>query len=247
MPAVVPRRSSSNATINQIRSQQNQSRNATPTAEIKDPKVEGFSRQSSVTREQVPTAPVRRSPTLEEEEDYSSSSFESESDDEYEEMDSRRNPRFKRFGKFSMHRPGLRDDDEDDDDDSPAFLPLSRDVEHIPRENSGQDLNATLRLDTDVHRRRPAEHPQTPRKPVTAESSTSSASSGVPVSLRGEHSRRPSQAAGPLSPRRTAELARSPRGSGRETSDGTPSMGSSFSDLGGKMILDVLLTLVPPN
>lgn len=42
--------------------------------------------------------------------------------------------------------------------------------------------------------------------------------------------------AGPLSPRRTAELAgRSPgtKGKGRDGSDGTPSMGSSFSDLDG--------------
>jgi hypothetical protein len=46
---------------------------------------------------------------------------------------------------------------------------------------------------------------------------------------------------GPLSPRRTAELAgRSPgsknRGYSREGSDGTPSMGSSYSDLDGKFL-----------
>lgn len=153
-------------------------------------------------------------------------------------MDDRRNPRFKRFGKFSMHRPGLRDDEEDEEDDSPAFLPLSREKEPHARESSGQDLNATLRLDPDSpgQRRRPADRPQTPRNPVTAESSASSASSGVPVSLpHADNSRRTSHATGPLSPRRTAELARSsPRrsiGSGRETSDGTPSMGSSFSDI----------------
>jgi hypothetical protein len=45
---------------------------------------------------------------------------------------------------------------------------------------------------------------------------------------------------GPLSPRRTAELAgRSPgnqsKGYSREGSDGTPSMGSSYSDLDGKL------------
>lgn len=40
--------------------------------------------------------------------------------------------------------------------------------------------------------------------------------------------------AGPLSPRRTAELAGRSPGKGREGSDGTPSMGSSFSDLDGE-------------
>lgn len=193
---------------------------------MKDPKPESFGRRPSANiREQAPPAPARSSPTLEEE-DLSTSSSESESDEE-EELDNRRNPRFKRFGKYSMHRPGLRDDEEDDDDDSPAFLPYSRDIEHRPREHSGQDLNATLRLNTespDVYRRHTAEHPQTPRRPVTAESSMSSTSSGVPVSHPpGDNSRQASQLA---SPRRS-----------REASDGTPSMGSSFSDLDGKTVL----------
>lgn len=235
----IPRRTSSTTTVNQTKARE-PSRNVTPTAESKDQKADGFGRHPSVKgREPPQTAPVRRSPTLEEEELPSSSSSESSSESENEEMDSRRNPRFKRFGKFSMHRPGLRDDEDDDDeDDSPAFLPLSRENEPHARDN-GQDLNATLRLDPDSpgQRRRP-DHPQTPQNPVTTESSASSASSGVPVNLpRTGNSRRTSQITGPLSPRRTAELARSsPRrsiGSGREASDGTPSMGSSFSDLDG--------------
>lgn len=41
---------------------------------------------------------------------------------------------------------------------------------------------------------------------------------------------------GPLSPRRTAELAGTGKGSGKG-SDGTPSMGSSFSDLDGTLFL----------
>lgn len=164
---------------------------------------------------------MRRSPTLEEEE-LSSSSSESESEDEEEDdLNSRRNPRFKRFGKFSMHRPSLRDDEDDDDeDDSPAFLPLAPEPD-----SNDQDPNATLRLDVD------SPPPQPHRNPVTTESSASSASSGVPVNLP----RRPNHITGPQSPRRTTALARSsPRrsiGSGREASDGTPSMGSSFSDL----------------
>ena len=237
----IPRRTSSTTTVNQTKARE-PSRNVTPTAESKDQNADGFGRHPSVKERELPqTAPVRRSPTLEEEElPPSSSSSESESEDE--DVDSRRNPRFKRFGKFSMHRPGLRGDDDDDEDDeeddSPAFLPLSRENESHARDN-GQDLNATLRLDPESpgQRRRP-DHPQTPRNPVTTESSASSASSGVPVNLpHTGNNRRTSQMTGPLSPRRTAELARSsPRrsvGSGREASDGTPSMGSSFSDLDG--------------
>jgi hypothetical protein len=46
---------------------------------------------------------------------------------------------------------------------------------------------------------------------------------------------------GPLSPRRTTELAGRDQGSkgkgySREGSDGTPSMGSSYSDLDGKLL-----------
>lgn len=160
----------------------------------------------------------------------SSESDESESQDE---VDTRKNPRFKRFGKFSVQRPGLRDD-EDDEDDSPAFLPLSREPEQ--RESLGQDLNATLRLDsTPGMRRRPSEHQQA--KKLTAESSTSSASSGVRVNAPGEERRRSNLPEG-LSPRRAAELAGiSPRrstASGKSASDDTPSMGSSFSDLDGR-------------
>lgn len=180
---------------------------------------------------------MRRSPTLEEEE-LSSPSSESESDDEddEDELNSRRNPRFKRFGKFSMHRPTLRDDEDDDDeDDSPAFLPLASPPGESDSNNQDQDPNATLRLDADSPQPQHHHHKQKPqpssRNPVTTESSTSSASSGVPVNLP----RRPSHYTGHQSPRRTAALAHSsPRrsvGSGREASDGTPSMGSSFSDL----------------
>ena len=54
---------------------------------------------------------------------------------------------------------------------------------------------------------------------------------------------RPSTAGpGPISPRHRAELARlSPRGKGRKDgSDGTPSMGSSFSDIDGRFIPQML-------
>lgn len=185
-------------------------------------------------REQPPSHLRHRSPTLEEEEDLSSSPDESDSDGE---VDSRKTPRFKRFGKFSTQRPGLVDD-EDDGDDSPAFLPLSREPED-QRDSHRQDLNATLRLDSEhpaTQRRRVSDHQPTSRNPVTSESSTSSVSSGIPVNMpESEERRRKSHLPGGLSPR-AAELARaSPRrstASGKSTDD-TPSMGSSFSDLDG--------------
>jgi hypothetical protein len=177
---------------------------------------------------------LQKSPTLEEE-DLSSS--ESESDSDGDVMLSRTGPRFKRFGKLSTHRPGLRDDEEDEDE-SPAFLPLARESEEARREPSRQDLNATLRLEAEhaaAQRRRLSEQESITRKPITAESSTSSVSSGPPVPLRQGDSRRIShQSGGAFGPQRTAEPARSsPRrsiASGKDASD-TPSMGSSFSDL----------------
>ena len=135
----------------------------------------------------------------------------------------------KRFGKVSTHRPGLRDDDADDDDDEPPlFLPLSRETDGP--DPADRDLGETLRSNA---------HPPTqpPRRSFATESSASSASSSVPAVL--PHRRRLHQSS-PRSPRPTAELARlSPRrsvASGRETSDGTPSMGSSYSDLDGRRL-----------
>lgn len=63
-----------------------------------------------------------------------------------------------------------------------------------------------------------------------SQTSDSSASSAAFVSKRSLVDRRPPS--GPLSPRRTSELKG--KGYSREGSDGTPSMGSSFSDLDGE-------------
>lgn len=187
-----------------------------------------------------------RSPTLEEE-DLSSSS--TESDSEVEET--RRVPRFRKFGKFSTQRIGLQDDADDDEDDTPAFLPLSRENDQTPRDRPGEELSATLRLDAEraaAARRRMADRAGH-RHPVATESSTSSMSSGARVSLTNSDSRRLGQPASALSPHRAGEAPRqSPRKSttsGREASDGTPSMGSSFSDLDGEFsILDNFCALV---
>ncbi|PKX91744.1 multidomain presynaptic cytomatrix related protein [Aspergillus novofumigatus IBT 16806] len=236
LPQRGPRRTSSTTTISQLKGQKEMSRNETPPADTKDTKWEGYGRRPSINRkEQAVQALLQRSPTLEEE-DLSSS--ESESDSDGDVMLSRMGPRFKRFGKLSTHRPGLRDDEEDEDE-SPAFLPLARESEEARREPSRQDLNATLRLEAEhaaAQRRRLSEQESITRKPITAESSTSSVSSGPTVPLRQGDSRRVlhQSGGGVFGPQRTAEPARSsPRrsiASGKDASD-TPSMGSSFSDL----------------
>ncbi|PQE16152.1 multidomain presynaptic cytomatrix related protein [Rutstroemia sp. NJR-2017a BVV2] len=107
------------------------------------------------------------------------------------------------------------------DSDELAFLPASH------------DPSATLRGDPRHLSRR---NPVHSKKPLTRESQTSDSSTSssaqvirkpeiVPLHHRNIGQRRPPT--GPLSPRRTAELQ-------SERSDGgTPSMGSSFSDLDG--------------
>ncbi|KAL2074000.1 hypothetical protein VTL71DRAFT_7778 [Oculimacula yallundae] len=109
------------------------------------------------------------------------------------------------------------------EDEEPAFMPILH-----------QDPSATLRGDPRNIARKGPGHGKSKRQvdiSVQSQTSDSSASStpasAVPrrdVHVRGE---RP---VGPLSPRRTAELAGTGKGSGKG-SDGTPSMGSSFSDL----------------
>ena len=78
-----------------------------------------------------------------------------------------------------------------------------------------------------------------------SQTSDSSASS-APVVVSGRRNDGRLKIAGPLSPRRTAELAgRSPgfkgKSFGKESSDGAPSMGSSFSDLDGRFPFPFLL------
>nr|KMM66225.1 hypothetical protein CPAG_02564 [Coccidioides posadasii RMSCC 3488] len=134
---------------------------------------------------------------------------------------------FKRFGKFSLHRPRNTEMDEDEDDEeSPAFLPFEN-VCQRPAPTVENDPGATLRQEPDKsHRTRESLH-----KEITATASTSTTSSGIGSTSSGYDVQRRHPRLGALSPRRTAELARlSPRHQGKR-SDGTPSMGSSFSDL----------------
>lgn len=150
-------------------------------------------------------------------------------DDEDEMLASRRLPGVRRFGKYSMHKPSLRDDLDDDDDDSPAFLPLPR--EHEP---GVQHMNSTLRQQNSI--------PETSRRQITGYTPShrrelvsldSSASSGVAIGSPRAGPQRPTE---PLSPRRVANLSRQSsrqQGSANQSSEETPSMGSSFSDLDG--------------
>ncbi|KAH9889231.1 hypothetical protein F4778DRAFT_397578 [Xylariomycetidae sp. FL2044] len=119
-------------------------------------------------------------------------------------------------------------DDDEDEDNEPAFLPYKPKGEG----SSGQhDLSATLRGNPRDYAKRTAKG--SGREHMgRSQTSDSSSSSTAHVSRGSSNKARPS---GPLSPRRTMELAgRSPSGKGKgysRDSDGTPSMGSSFSDL----------------
>ncbi|PYH93412.1 autophagy-related protein 29 [Aspergillus ellipticus CBS 707.79] len=228
--APIPRRTSSTTTVNQVKSTRESHRNNTPVAEPREPRRESHTHRHSISKQEQATPTLaQKSPTIEED-DLTSSSSDSESSDD-NKLASRRGLRFKPpFGKFSTHKPGLRDDDDDDDDESPAFLP---EPEKTPQETSRS--NATLRKNPAEDSAVSHRHPSTqPRPSTTTESSTSSASSGVPITHSQLHRRAPYQS-GLMSPRRHPDMTPySPRRSfppGRETSDGTPSMESSYSDL----------------
>ena len=128
--------------------------------------------------------------------------------------------------------------DDDDDEAEPAFLPFTAQSSSAAGP-SAADLGATLRGDPREFARRLGKAGAKDKTAQHSQTSDSSASSAAIVSKPGTEDRR-GGALGPLSPRRTAELAgRSPGGKGkgysRDGSDGTPSMGSSFSDLDGML------------
>ncbi|KLJ13780.1 hypothetical protein EMPG_11279 [Blastomyces silverae] len=192
-----------------------------------------FRNQPSSKKELHTVSSPLTSPPLDQDISPASSSSSASSDSEEEET-TRRGPPFKRFGRFSVHR-GSNSIDEDEED-SPAFLPLSA-HNRSSTQQMGHGTSATLRQEPEA-----ASHPHAASTEATApltrisapESSASSGSSG-PASGTAAHERtQPSRHPTALSPRRAAELARlgpRRRAAGREGSDGTPSMGSSFSDL----------------
>ncbi|KAH7316708.1 Arb2 domain-containing protein [Stachybotrys elegans] len=136
--------------------------------------------------------------------------------------------------RFQQQEPGASPIDEDEDESEPAFQPYKP----LSSKTSGPDLGSTLRGDGRGHSRRSKPGREALHYSQTSDSSSSSAA----VVKRPSGSKDPRNA-GPLSPRRVSEFAanspsaNSPsgrsKGYSREGSDGTPSMGSSFSDLDG--------------
>ncbi|PGH13278.1 hypothetical protein AJ80_06388 [Polytolypa hystricis UAMH7299] len=181
-----------------------------------------------------PSPSLVTSQILDQESSEPASSSSSDSDDDDDDP-RRRVPPFKRFGRFSIYKPGLNTEDEEDDD-SPAFLPLG-DSDKARSQGSVRDTHATLRQEPErpgPSRFRTVEHVSSLKQVSAPEASdTSSSSSGLATGSAPNEPARVARQPGPLSPRRAAELARlSPRRRAtREGSDGTPSMGSSFSDL----------------
>ncbi|QUC18033.1 uncharacterized protein UV8b_02274 [Ustilaginoidea virens] len=113
--------------------------------------------------------------------------------------------------------------DDEDDESEPAFQPYQ----------TGQDLASTLKGDGKASVRHA--HKSSARDVIHQSQTSDDSSTGSPVAVPKPKFRK-SNLAGPLSPKRTAELSgRSPTGKGkassRDGSDGTLSMGSSFSDL----------------
>jgi hypothetical protein len=127
-------------------------------------------------------------------------------------------------------------DDEEEEENEPAFL-LHQPPKDDPDSGAGgpYDMGATLRGTAgDPPRKLLAKY----GKIHYSQTSDSSASSTAVVTKRAAAAKKPS---GPLSPRRTAELSgrrSSGKGKGllaKDSSDGTPSMSSSFSDLDGML------------
>lgn len=191
--------------------------------------------QQSLRKEARTVSSPLTSPPLEQDISPASSSSSSSSDSGAEET-TRRGPPFARFGRFSVHR-GSNSIDEDEED-SPAFLPLTTHHKSSIQE-AGHDPSATLRQEPELpgHPHAGSADTTIPLIKTSATEFSASSGSSEPASSAASNER-PRPTGHPINPdrRRTAELARlSPRrrAAGREGSDGTPSMGSSFSDLDG--------------
>ena len=161
------------------------------------------------------------------------SSSESESSDESSPAQSRI---VRRPPVFHRQEGGLlfADDEDDENDAEPAFQPYKP-----PAQASAQDLGDTLKGDPRQAAARRGSKQTSKERARQSETSDSSTSSAAMVSISRDVSTPGSgtKLLGPLSPRRTTELAGKHKGKGvsREGSEGAPSMGSSFSDLEGKL------------
>lgn len=151
--------------------------------------------------------------------------------------------------RFQGNDPASSFADDDEEDVEPAFLPYRPQSEGSSTSGGPHDLSATLRGDPRNYSRRHLKGSagrERIHQSQTSDSSTSSATTPL-KSVSSDGQSRPS--AGPLSPRRTMELAgRSPGGKGKgysRDSDGTPSMGSSFSDLDGIYLSSLFFQDIP--
>jgi hypothetical protein len=141
-----------------------------------------------------------------------------------------------------LRRPPRRlhhSEDGDDDEDSPTFLPFAAAAQTSAAYNPS--VAATHENAIEVpHRKKSSD---AILRSHTSDSSASSTAQSHPPSHRDPKHVRGLTGGGPIPGRRTAELAgKSPVGKAKEQglgreSDGTPSMGSSFSDLDGEAVL----------
>lgn len=141
-----------------------------------------------------------------------------------------------------LRRPPRRmhqSEDGYDDEDSPTFLPFTT----TTKTPAAYNPSATAAHEDAIevsHRKKTSD---AILRSHTSDSSASSTAQNHPPSHRDPKQVRGLAGAGPIPGRRTAELAgKSPVSKGKEQglgreSDGTPSMGSSFSDLEGKSAL----------
>lgn len=131
--------------------------------------------------------------------------------------------------------PSYNADDDDDDESEPAF-------QRYMDQTSASDLASTVTGDNKGVAKR---NTKQSNKETVHHSQTSDSSAGSPALARGSNNRQEQPNAGVSPLRRTDHPARSPQGKGKvasqDGSDGTPSMGSSFSDLEGKYCSACLL------
>lgn len=201
--------------------------------------------RSSPRQRQGPSRPVPPQNSIKQESSASSSDDSSDSTSS-NELGSRsqlgKSQMFRRAPNFSTSRasrPSTKDGEDADSDAELTFFTFAQQPSQAQ-----QDLTATLR--------NPASTGESARPPIsvtkitsagnTDSSASSIASSAAPVSSPqglGVNPNQPQRPPGPLSPRQRAQLTgtrSSPRHravGGKDGSDGTPSMGSSFSDLDG--------------
>lgn len=174
-------------------------------------------------------------------------SEESSSEDDDETPSTARSQPFKRHAIMNRRRlpPVSSDGDAEDDDDAGGYLPFA-----AAAKASKEDPSATLRdrAGKQTAALQPSINPKGKARLGLEDSSASSVSSAAPPSQTPSQSdSRPlgqgqEVSPGLLSPQRRAELAKPSPRLRKDLSDGTPSMGSSFSDLDGKQFPSRLMS-----